>query len=115
MVKVQKALLDAKILEEDKIFSSGKSSLPHSHKCTDDSKGPRKVLTLTKLPISPVYRQIDVRICPIQSLPYMLVGNTGDDQLMRRLRFKAERKGWVLNEYEMGPRLKGTVSCPADS
>jgi hypothetical protein len=31
------------------------------------------------------------------------------------LRFKAERKGWVLNEYEMGPRLKGTVSCPADS
>lgn len=32
----------------------------------------------------------------------MLLGNTGDDALMRLLRWKAGEKGWMLNEYGMG-------------
>lgn len=55
---------------------------------------------------------MDIRLCPTQSLPYMLLGNSGDDLLMKIVRSKANSKGWLLNEYGMGERttpIGGTV------
>ncbi|WVF66629.1 hypothetical protein IAT40_001369 [Kwoniella sp. CBS 6097] len=90
MGRVMKALFDARLLEEDKLFS----------------RGEKKVLALARLPRNTAYhRQIDIRLCPLESLPYMLLGNTGDDTLMKILRHRAMAKGWVLNEYAMGERL----------
>jgi len=70
-------------------------------------------MALTKLPDKvgnkAIHRQIDIRLCPLESLPYMLLGNTGDDNLMRILRAKALEKGWILNEYGMGDRDGGKV------
>jgi DNA polymerase beta len=34
----------------------------------------------------------------------MLLGNSGDDLLMKIVRNKALSKGWLLNEYGMGKR-----------
>jgi DNA polymerase beta len=61
---------------------------------------------LTKLPDIPgaPYRQVDIRLCPTASLPYMLLGNSGDDNLMKLLRWRAMEKGLALNEYGMGKR-----------
>jgi len=36
----------------------------------------------------------------------MLVGNTGDTQLMKMLRGRANEKGLTLNEYGMGKQKK---------
>ncbi|WVQ94237.1 hypothetical protein IAU59_001315 [Kwoniella sp. CBS 9459] len=90
MSKVMKALFDARLVEEDKLFS----------------RGEKKVLALARLPLeSAFHRRIDIRLCPLESLPYMLLGNTGDDTLMKILRHRAMARGWVLNEYAMGERL----------
>lgn len=35
----------------------------------------------------------------------MLLGNSGDDVLMKLLRWRASERGWVLNEYAMGERV----------
>jgi DNA polymerase beta len=76
-------------------------------------KGEKKSMFLTRLPKSPgaVYRQIDIRLCPTESLPYMLLGNSGDDSLMKLLRWRAMEKGLALNEYGMGKRSNEVV-CP---
>ncbi|KAK8844691.1 hypothetical protein IAR55_006540 [Kwoniella newhampshirensis] len=94
MGKVMGALYEAGLIQEEKIFS----------------RGEKKVLALTRLPKpdSP-HRQIDIRLCPLESLPYMLLGNTGDDRLMKILRYKAMENGWVLNEYAMGERMSDQV------
>ncbi|OCF42147.1 hypothetical protein I317_03998 [Kwoniella heveanensis CBS 569] len=90
MGRVIKALFDARLLDEETLFS----------------RGEKKVLALARLPRNTSFhRQIDIRLCPLESLPYMLLGNTGDDTLMKILRHKAMAKGWVLNEYAMGERL----------
>jgi DNA polymerase beta len=49
---------------------------------------------LTRLPgnADGLWRQIDIRICPVPSMPYMLLGNTGDDTLMKILRQAAKDK-----------------------
>ncbi|KAK4686411.1 hypothetical protein P7C73_g3709, partial [Tremellales sp. Uapishka_1] len=78
MGKILEALGDADLVDPDKFFSSGA----------------KKTLGLTRLPKSadnpaPVYRQIDIRLCPTDSIPYMLLGNTGDDELMKILRRQA--------------------------
>jgi len=39
-------------------------------------------------------------------VPYMLVGNTGDMQLMKMLRGRAMEKGLTLNEYGMGQAVR---------
>ncbi|WVQ82605.1 hypothetical protein IAT38_004735 [Cryptococcus sp. DSM 104549] len=89
MATVLTAFEDAGLLEESKIFS----------------KGGKKVLALTRLPTpNSIHRQIDIRLCPVESLPYMLLGNTGDNELMKTLRSRALTRGLVLNEYEMGQR-----------
>lgn len=74
-------------------------------------KGEKKSMFLTRLPDSPgaVYRQIDIRLCPTESLPYMLLGNSGDDSLMKLLRWRAMEKGLALNEYGMGKRSNEVV------
>lgn len=69
-----------------------------------DAVGEKKLLALTRLTPASVHRQIDIRLCPLQSLPYMLLGNSGDDLLMKIVRNKAISKGWLLNEYGMGER-----------
>ena len=56
------------------------------------------------------HRQIDIRLCPTEYLPYMLLGNSGDDMLMKLLRWRAIVKGWTLNEYGMGKRSEDVVS-----
>ncbi|ORY23556.1 hypothetical protein BCR39DRAFT_561926 [Naematelia encephala] len=91
--RVKQALCSAGLLNEHMIFSQGE----------------RKIMALTQLPNSTgsVHRQIDIRLCPTTSLPYMLLGNTGDDELMKYLRVRALEKGWVLNEYGMAKRLRG--------
>lgn len=67
---------------------------------------------LTRLPgvRNAPHRQIDIRLCPTESLPHMLLGNSGDDTLMKLLRWKAIEKGWSLNEYGMGKRSEDEVS-----
>ncbi|WVW81337.1 hypothetical protein I302_103328 [Kwoniella bestiolae CBS 10118] len=93
MGKVMGALIGEGLIEEDQLFS----------------RGEKKVLALTKLPKpNSIHRQIDIRLCPLESLPYMLLGNTGDDTLMKALRYRAIQKGWVLNEYAMGERVEGS-------
>ncbi|WWC67248.1 uncharacterized protein I206_101155 [Kwoniella pini CBS 10737] len=93
MSKVMNALIDEGLIHEEKLFS----------------RGEKKVLALTKLPgENSIHRQIDIRLCPLESLPYMLLGNTGDDRLMKTLRYRAIQKGWVLNEYAMGERVEGS-------
>nr|XP_018266221.1 uncharacterized protein I303_00194 [Kwoniella dejecticola CBS 10117]OBR88379.1 hypothetical protein I303_00194 [Kwoniella dejecticola CBS 10117] len=93
MGKVMGALIDEGLIDEEKLFS----------------RGEKKVLALTKLPTEgSIHRQIDIRLCPLESLPYMLLGNTGDDRLMKTLRYRAMQKGWVLNEYAMGERVEGS-------
>lgn len=66
---------------------------------------------LTRLPgkNSAPHRQLDIRLCPAESLPYMLLGNSGDDMLMKILRWTALGKGWTLNEYGMGKRSEDEV------
>ncbi len=51
-------------------------------------------MALTKLPgkQDATWRQIDIRVCPVPSLPYMLLGNTGDDFLMKILRAQAKQR-----------------------
>lgn len=50
-------------------------------------------MALTKLDKpGAVWRQVDIRLCPTESLPYMLLGNTGDDNLMRFLRMRAKHR-----------------------
>ncbi|OWZ80601.1 DNA polymerase beta subunit [Cryptococcus neoformans Bt85] len=89
MSKVVAALVSANVISPAKIFSQGES----------------KVLALTQLPkANSLHRQIDIRLCPIESLPYMLLGNTGDGKLMKIMRWRAIQRGWVLNEYVMGER-----------
>lgn len=89
MSKVVAALVSANVISPAKIFSQGES----------------KVLALTQLPkANSLHRQIDIRLCPIESLPYMLLGNTGDGRLMKIMRWRAIQRGWVLNEYVMGER-----------
>jgi DNA polymerase beta len=69
-------------------------------------------MLLTRLPDSPTapHRQVDIRLCPTESLPYMLLGNSGDDTLMKILRWRVISKGWTLNEYGMGQRTEDIVS-----
>ena len=75
-------------------------------------QGEHKILALTRLPNSgAIHRQIDIRLCLIESIPYMLLNHTGDDALMRYLRFKPMRSGLRLNEYAMGPTT-GTLVSP---
>ena len=45
----------------------------------------------------------------------MLLGNTGDDILMRLLRHRALAKGLILNEYGMGERAGDEVSLGLNS
>ncbi|KAK1921334.1 hypothetical protein DB88DRAFT_542876 [Papiliotrema laurentii] len=90
MRRVIAALESENILHKDKIFSSG----------------PKKVIALTRCPRAgredAPWRQIDIRLCPLDSLPFMLVGNTGDARLMKLLRWRARSMGLLLNEYGMG-------------
>nr|XP_019006078.1 uncharacterized protein I203_01400 [Kwoniella mangroviensis CBS 8507]OCF69539.1 hypothetical protein I203_01400 [Kwoniella mangroviensis CBS 8507] len=93
MGKVMNALIRDGLIQEDQLFS----------------RGEKKVLALTKLPQpNSIHRQVDIRLCPLESLPYMLLGNTGDDTLMKTLRYRAIQKGWALNEYAMGERVEGS-------
>jgi DNA polymerase beta len=116
MGKVKRALLRAGILDEVKIFSGGEfqDSICKSPKLI--YAGEKKILALTQLTPTSTHRQMDIRLCPTQSLPYMLLGNSGDDLLMKIVRSKANSKGWLLNEYDMGERttpIGGTVrECP---
>lgn len=90
MSKVVAALVSANVISPAKIFSQGESKV---------------LLALTQLPkANSLHRQIDIRLCPIESLPYMLLGNTGDGRLMKIMRWRAIQRGWVLNEYVMGER-----------
>ena len=112
MGKVLIALSNANLLDPEMMFSEG-DSLPLVF-FTDQKelmKGEKKSMFLTRLPNSPgaVYRQIDIRLCPTESLPYMLLGNSGDDSLMKLLRWRAMEKGLALNEYGMGKRSNEVV------
>ena len=83
-----------------------------------DKTGPKKVIALTRCPRTgredAPWRQIDIRLCPLESLPFMLVGNTGDARLMKLLRWRARSMGLLLNEYGMSrPGRVGNVSGSA--
>ncbi|EIW73236.1 hypothetical protein TREMEDRAFT_25387, partial [Tremella mesenterica DSM 1558] len=95
MGRVLNAMFSAGLFSSDKMFATGE----------------KKVWGLSRLPGDPkaLHRQVDVRLCPTESLPYMLLGNTGDNDLMRFLRYKAEEKDLLLNEYGMGQRVSISV------
>jgi DNA polymerase beta len=110
MGKVLIALSKASLLDPEMMFSEGIISSPQGQE-GKLMKGEKKSMFLTRLPYSPgaVYRQIDIRLCPTESLPYMLLGNSGDDSLMKLLRWRAMEKGLALNEYGMGKRSNEVV------
>lgn len=102
MEKVSSALFRAGLLQAETVFSLGESTWLGTPSA--NIGGTKKLSGLTRLPqvAKARYRQLDVRLAPAESLPYMLLGNTGDDELMKILRRCANGKGWVLNEYCMG-------------
>jgi len=106
MGKVLIALSNANLLDPEMMFSEGIAPLLSRYRMRLMWKGEKKSMFLTRLPDTPgaVYRQIDIRLCPTESLPYMLLGNSGDDSLMKLLRWRAMEKGLALNEYGMGKR-----------
>ena len=114
MGRVKAAMLDAGLLEEDKIFSQGEKkilALTRLRSADDPNISSAELEAQTKAfgnsnKTTRLHRQIDIRLCPLQSLPYMLLGNSGDDTLMKLLRWRAAEKGWVLNEYGMGERIE---------
>jgi DNA polymerase/3'-5' exonuclease PolX len=106
METLRQELIEEGFLEEDSIFSSGQlMGNVHERELTT---GNRKIIALTKAPSKRdgPWRQVDIRLCPRASVPYMLVGNTGDMQLMKMLRGRAMEKGLTLNEYGMGKPMK---------
>ncbi|WVQ76806.1 hypothetical protein IAR50_006480 [Cryptococcus sp. DSM 104548] len=96
MGKILRSLYDTKLVEEPKIFS----------------KGPKQVFALTRLPGNPdaVHRQLNIRFCPVQSLPFMLLSGTGDDMLYMKMRKRAFNKDWMLNDLALGERTLDTRS-----
>lgn len=109
MGKVLIALSNANLLDPEMMFSEGIQLIVKTRRKL--MKGEKKSMFLTRLPNYPgaVYRQIDIRLCPTESLPYMLLGNSGDDSLMKLLRWRAMEKGLALNEYGMGKRSSEVV------
>lgn len=92
----------AEVLDPAKLFMGHTSTVKHrtggmltpppvKHK-TAPSVDPRKVIALTRLDASSPYRQIDIRLCPTDSLAYMLLGNTADDFLNKILRSRAKEE-----------------------
>jgi DNA polymerase beta len=106
METLRRELIDEGFLEQDSIFSSG--SFTYSSGQLKMTSGNRKIIALTKAPSKRdgAWRQVDIRLCPQASVPYMLVGNTGDMQLMKMLRGRAMEKNLTLNEYGMGKPMR---------
>ncbi|ODO03121.1 hypothetical protein I350_05966 [Cryptococcus amylolentus CBS 6273] len=96
MGKILTSLFNANIVEESKIFS----------------KGPKQVFALARLPKDPnaVHRQLNIRFCPVQSLPFMLLSGTGDDMFYVKMRKRALNKDWMLNDLALGERTLDTRS-----
>ncbi len=91
----------------------GLTRLPESVTLPASSAPVKAKVSLTQAPSGAhPWRQVDIRLCPVPSLPYMLLGNTGDDTLMKILRARAIHRGWVLNEYGMGVREGDKTSSP---
>jgi hypothetical protein len=111
MGQVLLALSKADLLDPDKMFAEGQSS-PLPLVIMRWWTGEKKSMFLSRLPGNKTapHRQVDIRLCPTESLPYMLLGNSGDDMLMKLLRWRAIAKGWTLNEYGMGERTEDVVS-----
>ncbi|KAH8089082.1 hypothetical protein HD553DRAFT_333676 [Filobasidium floriforme] len=80
-------------------------------------KGPKKISALIKLPKDgSKWRQVDIRLSTLDSLPYTMLAMSGDDTLQKILR-KQAKEGFnlTLNEYEMGQRKTDSVSASLGS
>ncbi|OXG19914.1 hypothetical protein C361_03975 [Cryptococcus neoformans Tu259-1] len=88
MGKIMDQFHRSRLLDQDKIFSSGL----------------KQFSALTTLPTKAdaIHRRLNLRICPLESLPFFLLMNTGDDRLITILRKKAGDMGYNLNELAMG-------------
>ncbi|KAK9895679.1 Nucleotidyltransferase [Cystobasidium minutum MCA 4210] len=69
--------------------------------------GPKRYHTMVKLPGHRLARRLDLRIVGWDDYHYMLLGSTGDLELMKYLRTVAAQRKLFLSEYGMGPRLFG--------
>lgn len=96
MGKIMDQFHRSRLLDQDKIFSSGL----------------KQFSALTTLPTKAdaIHRRLNLRICPLESLPFFLLMNTGDDRLITILRKKAGDMGYNLNELAMGLPVDDKVS-----
>lgn len=96
MGKIMDQFHRSRLLDQDKIFSSGF----------------KQFSALTTLPTKAdaIHRRLNLRICPLESLPFFLLMNTGDDRLITILRKKAGDMGYNLNELAMGLPVDDKVS-----
>ncbi|KAJ9127347.1 hypothetical protein QFC24_000754 [Naganishia onofrii] len=89
MELVKNALVAAGLMGSERVFQSGKKKCmfltrvpqSHAHLLSSDEEG--QVATL---------RALEVRVCPVESVPYFLLANTGDDMLMKVIRKAAKSR-----------------------
>ncbi|KAJ3535980.1 hypothetical protein NMY22_g6238 [Coprinellus aureogranulatus] len=65
---------------------------------TDEEEEPRVALSL-QTPVGVEYRRVTFQMVPQMSRPTALLALTGDDELNKHMRRKAEREGMLLNEH----------------
>ncbi len=101
-MNVMAALAKAGLLDMSKVLAAGASfvhfsfrrrqfladsTLPRSRRACDET-GDKKMMGITRLPDrkDALWRRLDIRVCPFGAHSYFLLGNTGDDNLMKILR-----------------------------
>jgi hypothetical protein len=96
------ALRNAGLAHEDKILGKGKFRVHvwHSRQqvdLVDRNLGPKKIMALTQLPETPgaKWRQVDIRLSTLDSLPYTMLALSGDDTLIKLMRRVAKDHQYV--------------------
>lgn len=106
MGEIKRVLEDGYMLHPKKIFTGGE----HFDEITrsDDivtgdirliNPGEKHIIALTRLDSDSPHRQLNIHLCPTQSLPNMRLWYTGDQRLVRFLMSEARRGGNMLSEY----------------
>ncbi|KAI5079691.1 hypothetical protein GOP47_0005170 [Adiantum capillus-veneris] len=93
--------------------------------CTDHSSlGTKKVDTFMgvgRVPEFQLFRRLDIKVYPKETIAFALVYFTGNDVLNRKIRYAAQRKGFKLNDQGLYRRyggkkgLSSTESIPCET
>ncbi|KAI9634286.1 uncharacterized protein MKK02DRAFT_28925 [Dioszegia hungarica] len=91
MGEIKRVLEDGYMLHPKKIFTGGE----------------KHIIALTRLDSDSPHRQLNIHLCPTQSLPNMRLWYTGDQRLVRFLMSEARRGGNMLSEYAISDMSAG--------